>query len=380
MAQVGRHSAGEATRAGQLPADKVPDAGQTHADQVCPASSVGKDAHAVTAWPRVSDLAQEQVFLPVGQEGTMTPSGPLVGERGPFVAAVGQLQADVLTWLRGDSIFQHRAGAIKASPEGGAGRRAENGHKLEIGLLPKSGKRKTVNGVRCDVPFERLQQWVLAFKGVNALQFQNLTHSLHAGLASLDPDELSANGRHLRDGQSRDWAFELGVMQIMQPGVRLDPIHFDGGASLLLMGIALAGSRITHLVHSGPAAFSSKTAKREDEASAWDQDRARKVLAEVLPGSKVASIRSIPGTVYVASMTSPQHLVEHIGSETDLLDVDGFGPSSVVIILRCSVYRHSRGCRAPNPKNVHEIALSVVNRWLSSMPLRLPTMQQMSPA
>ena len=310
----------------------------------------------------------------------MTPAGPLVGERGPFVAAVGQLQADVLTWLRTDSIFQHRAGAIGASPEGGAGRRAENGHKLEIGLLQQGGKRKNINGVRCDVPFDRLRKWVQAFKAVNALQFQRLTRSLHAGLASLDPDELSANGKHLRDSQSRDWAFDLGVMQIMQPGVRLDPIHFDGGASLLLMGIALAGSRITHLVHSGPAALSSKSAKRENEAAAWDQDQARKVLAEVLPSSKVASIRSIPGTVYVASMTSPQHLVEHIGSETDLLDIDGFGPSSVVIILRCSVYRHSQACVRPNPKKVHEIALSVVNRWLASTPLHLPMMQQLSPA
>ena len=150
----------------------------------------------------------------------------------------------------------------------------------------------------------------------------------------------------------------------------------------MLMGITLAGSRITHLIHDRPsmACTVSKGAKREDEASLWDPDRAKMALAEVLPDSKVASIRSVPGTVYVASMTSPQHLVEHTGSETDLIDIEGFGPSSVVIILRCNVYRSSHGYRRPNPKKVHEIALSVVNQWLLSTPLHLPTIREMSQA
>jgi len=45
-----------------------------------------------------------------------------------------------------------------------------------------------------------------------------------------------------------DWAFEANVMQLMAPGQRLDPLHFDGGASLLFMAVTLWGSRETHIL------------------------------------------------------------------------------------------------------------------------------------
>eukprot|EP00969_Alexandrium_andersonii_P105761 4665204-Alexandrium_andersonii.AAC.1 len=42
---------------------------------------------------------------------------------------------------------------------------------------------------------------------------------------------------------AQDWLFTKGVVQFMRPGTRQDPPHFDGGASLLLVTVALFGRR-----------------------------------------------------------------------------------------------------------------------------------------
>ena len=76
-------------------------------------------------------------------------------------------------------------------------------------------------------------------------------------------------------------------------------------------------------------------------------------------------------------MCSPVHFVEHLAADPAVPDttiIQGLGPVKVVLILRCCVFRNSRGSNRPNPKFVGEIANSTVNAWLQNSTLRLPGM------
>ena len=57
-------------------------------------------------------------------------------------------------------------------------------------------------------------------------------------------------------------------MQFMRSSSRFDPIHFDGGASFLLMGLGLWGSRYTHLIYDKPLAAKKVVKKGKAKGAA----------------------------------------------------------------------------------------------------------------
>jgi hypothetical protein len=87
-------------------------------------------------------------------------------------------------------------------------------------------------------------------------------------------------------------------------------------------------------------------------------------------------LRSEPGTVYMASMTGAEHFVEHAAEEEDVPAIAGLGRVKVVVLLRCAVFRGSRGAIRANPTVVHDAALEAVNEWLLDQPLELPTLEE----
>ena len=93
-----------------------------------------------------------------------------------------------------------------------------------------------------------------------AMSWQDLTERLHRTLATQPPEKLGKNGIHLAGADVAHWAFELNAIQLMAPSERDDPIHFDGGASLLLMALTLWGSRKTCLI---PVPSSGQEATRD---------------------------------------------------------------------------------------------------------------------
>ena len=55
------------------------------------------------------------------------------------------------------------------------------------------------------------------------------------------------NGSALLSETVEDWCLNRGVLQLMAPGVRDDPRHYDGGASLILATLTLWGHRSVKL-------------------------------------------------------------------------------------------------------------------------------------
>ena len=77
-------------------------------------------------------------------------------------------------------------------------------------------------------------------------------------------------------------------------------------------------------------------------------------------------------------MTGARHFVEHQANESVLFDMEGLGLVKVVVILRCAVFRESRGSNCANPKVTHEIALGVVQDWILKNPLKLPCLEDLA--
>ena len=211
----------------------------------------------------VTGKGAAQVFAEAPQGAELRLMGLFNGQRGPGAVSAGRLCPDVLDWLRADPAFAENGKALKATManKGGAGRRTEEGGKLEMGLLGTLPPSVKVNGLKCCENFDRLQIFREALKAKNAVKFQALGTMLTKALQKLPPDALGKNGSQLLHGDPASWAFELGVLQLMSGGARCDPIHFDGGASLLLLGITLWGNRITHFLHDcEPAAHAAQRA------------------------------------------------------------------------------------------------------------------------
>ena len=61
--------------------------------------------------------------------------------------------------------------------------------------------------------------------------------------SQLADEDLKEDGKTLRDIHPTEWAFSLGMLQVMQNGRREDKKHTDGGASLLHLGLSLFGRR-----------------------------------------------------------------------------------------------------------------------------------------
>ncbi len=61
-------------------------------------------------------------------------------------------------------------------------------------------------------------------------------------------EALSKNGTQLRESTWDQWCLNRGTLQLMAPGVRRDPMHFDGGASLIFGSLSLWGDRQVLLV------------------------------------------------------------------------------------------------------------------------------------
>ncbi len=244
------------------------------------------------------------------------------GKRGPFAIATGKLDANTLFWLLDDVVFADAAVALQADfdeEKQAKDRVIEAGVKVEIaGYMrwpkPKNAtkNRSSLNGLSCAKPmFERMRQWMHSFRIINARALEALDVSVRAGLQNLVDDGciLSESGIQFLEEPASTWLFELGSLQLMKPGDRVDPVHFDGGASVLLMAITLAGSR---------------------------EMRCRTTDSAEVP------VQCGPGDIYIAAVCGAEHFVVHPPPAMDqkLLEVRGGGPCKVVVLARCRTFAH----------------------------------------
>jgi len=96
---------------------------------------------------------------------------------------------------------------------------------------------------------------------------EELDLKLQEALRAESLDDIGKNGEAMLGASVADWAFEANVMQLMAPGQRLDPQHFDAGASLLFMKVTLWGSRETHILAKGLVPPAARKAVRPASAA-----------------------------------------------------------------------------------------------------------------
>jgi len=96
---------------------------------------------------------------------------------------------------------------------------------------------------------------------------EELDLKLQEALQAESLDKIGKNGEAMLRASVADWAFEANVMQLMAPGQRLDPQHFDGGASLLFMAVTLWGSRETQILAKGLVPPAARKAVRPVSAA-----------------------------------------------------------------------------------------------------------------
>ena len=160
---------------------------------------------------------------------------------------------------------------------------------------------------------------------------------------------MGENGQRVRDVNPREWMFEFGMIQVMQPEpYREDRKHCDGGASLVHMGFSLFGERYLRF---------------------WEKN-----------GVRPHELQQKPGDVYITNPGAFEHQVVHRDVPPPgrpipgLLDVFGMGFCKVAVQFRSSVFSKNRGTLPPaTPMVAFKAASGVVARWLVHTAFAQPT-------
>ena len=199
------------------------------------------------------------------------------GARGATSVIQGSVEDTLLSWLQQDPAWFGLLSEIGTDGKDND----ERNVKLEIGgyvsLAPPVTKYcNTMDRIK---PF--FAQYVYGFgralQNVNHDWLMQLTEEVRFGLSAIPAAELGENGRHFFNTSFCDTAFAYASAQVMLPGKRCDPVHFDGGASALMGILTLYGDRSVHFEVDG----------------AW------------------SAVQQKPGSFYIGSLASVYHFVEH---------------------------------------------------------------------
>jgi len=287
------------------------------------------------------------------------------GERGPFNLREAWLPPALLEWLRGGLSPTENDYSWKVAPSQ-RDRWTEMGQKLEIcghlGAQPRRMASLQLNGKNAAKPLpDRLRAFALAFKKVNRLNFDTLDSRIGAAIKALMKRKVKVgeNGSFLLKTPAADWAFDLGAIQLMRSNSRRDPVHFDGGASFLHMGLTLYGVR------------SLRCRYMLDTRADGSSGGGMKAKAEIdMPMS--------PGHVYIGCLCGPRHFVVH-SPATELFQCNNLGPVEVTVLLRSRVFRAARGSTqqsGPVPLALWQALAPVMAATLAEFDWMLPSVAE----
>ena len=280
-----------------------------------------------------------------------------VAGRGPFSLQAGHMENRILAWLRHDEYWDDAVKSLTGLPSrpkrqrtktpfSGEWRKKEECYFFDASA-PVKKSQFIGHLVTQRLPFVRLLAWGEAFKYSNAAWLEQLGTHLRRALANLAEGELGENGKQIARTDPRSWINQFVILQAMRPDERLDEVHYDGGASLLHIGLSLYGRRRLNL----------------------------KVGEEILGAHSVVAT---PGHVYAGNLCAAEHQVVH---ESDHIRSDSFEAESdavkIAVMLRTSLFGGwARTIKtAPSPKVVYEIANPVVAEHLRHHSLKLPSFE-----
>jgi len=204
----------------------------------------------------------------------------------------------------------------------------------------------------------RVRTFVQALKAVNQGWCDQLDDSLRGALRKFPKTCLGKNGADFLDDDNRlsQTLFAYGLIQSMLPTVRRDPKHFDGGCSLVHMGLTIFGSRSLELFWK-----SAGGAAKHDH----------------MP---LKIMTNQPGSVYVGNLVAVEHQVLHKeagASAVPLFRADDRAPGvEIAVMVRCDPLRHSYSrqlTHAPSPADVFSAVNRLTAAHLASHPLQMPS-------
>ena len=259
------------------------------------------------------------------------------------------LDPDLLAWLQADPAFSdlHKLFTESAFYPGECLTPEERGARQkyeESGYVGDTAPNTAViNQMPANTPCrsERVRFFMLEFFHCNTGWMDRLTERVRAALRGFPKEFLGKNGEDFFSDSFCDTALRYAVIQVMSPGPRTDPVHYDGGASLLHMGLTIFGARrlVCHFGAEGARTF-----------------------------------RQRAGSIYVGNMCAIEHHVEHEPASAECLG-SGEQAVEITIMFRSDVFRHGQACKKkdkPTPVDLFDIVNTVVASHLSSDHMVLP--------
>ena len=297
-----------------------------------------------------ADAVQHNIFKPptMAVLWKAVPAG-----RGAGSLVQGTLAADLLAWLQADPVWASLAEQCARSnfrPDDSAGRcmpkkELDQRNKYErVGhvLEDASGISPVLCSMSADTPCcsTRIRRFAQEFLRCNKAWLLQLTSKVRYALQALPASVLCQNGEDFMKNCFADKAFAYATVQVMRSSDRRDPKHFDGGASLLHMGLTVFGRRFVEC---------------------W-----------MKCGTSV-QFEQVPGSVYVSNMCAIEHQVCHCTPNADQqLGPEGF---EITVMFRSDVFRNTRArmskCKL-SPTDVFDIVNRIVAAQLGEHPMMLP--------
>jgi hypothetical protein len=197
-------------------------------------------------------------------------------------------------FVRGDKFWVTRHGFAWHGKDT-ADVRHEDGKKVEqAGHLAGLQRRP---GLSLNSKSAALPQWLRfrilgqQLRLANAAPLLEIQREVRDALRAVQEQEsIGLNGDCFFEQDILDWCFDLGATQLMAPGNRPDPVHYDGGASFIHAGVTLAGGRLL------------KFKTKEGEIS----------------------FETRPGQIYLGCLCCAEHYVQHSGNTSTVHHPDCF--------------------------------------------------------
>ena len=300
--------------------------------------------------------------------------------RGPVSLVQGAVGRRTLSWLQSDPYWAElpqKVGAPKTHKVCHAASENEVKHEEGGHTRTQAPSTLTCNVIDCSAPCPavRVGAFAKALVACNRGWLVQLTQEVRSELRKFPKPFISKNGEHFMTSCFSDTVFAYAILQVMTPGERHDPEHYDGGASLLHGGLTIFGRRglemQTAAVAAAPAVPSAAVAGSPAPA--------------VKSGEWQSTLWQAPGDFYVGNLCAVWHRVRHqdAAKSEPLFRVAGSaadGPLGVhiTVMMRSDVFAHSRarGRELPSPPDVFDVANTIVARRLAREPLVLPTLEE----
>jgi hypothetical protein len=249
------------------------------------------------------DSLGERGFVPL-----VTPRS-FPGTRHDWNMVAGNVGVETLEWLRGDVYNQDFEVDFNiGEPDGD--KRSEHGCKYILAgkmVDEPSSLTMMAMSIAKHLPLPRLRAFFAAFKAVNSEVLFELNSQARAVATSLPAEGEDKNKIHFLQHTLDSWFLSCGEFTMSEAdGSWAEPVHLDGGASVVHCGITLFGDR--------------------------------RLVCE-RPGDTGVVMHNTPGSFYIGGFTGPTHGVTHLPSAKDqLLE----GKYSTTVMLRTTLFPFAR--------------------------------------